>query len=316
MPRFLIAVFTIILSLSSLQAETYVREYTYKASEYDSKVTSRANALDQVKVLLLQEIGTHIRQKISISEDSFGNQLASEDIEAVTAGLTKVEILDEKWNGETFYLKARIEADTDAVLNALEAFRKDTTNESKKQLEALKSKQKELELARAEVKKLRMQLEQSKDAKERKILSKKYQEKLQDASFWEHLTPGIAAFLPAVDQVPASQALPIDGVWTVNTINKRIRIKKGRAFAIDTWLHMFVLKVQPGMVVIKNIKPVIDGEYSGYDLPLLGTWKAKMNKDGSISVTVTTNLFPVNYKLIPVELDNKEWYSKELALLK
>ena len=314
MTRFALATFILFLTFSSSQAESYIRDYTYKASEFDSKVTSRTNALDQVKVLLLQEIGTHIRQKINISEDNSGNQIASEDIEAITAGLTKVEILDEKWNGESFYLKARVEANTDAVLNALESFRKDTSEESKKQLEALRSKQKELELAREEVVKLKEQLEQTKDEKEKKILSKKYKDKLEDASFWEHLTPGIAAFLPTVDQVAASQAMPIDGVWVVDTINKRIRIKEGRAFAIDTWLHMFVLKVQPGMVVIKDIKPLFDGEYSGDDLPLIGTWKAKLNKDRTISVTVTTNLFPVKYKLIPVELDNKKAYEKEMEL--
>ena len=31
--------------------KTFVREYTYQASDYDSKVTSRANALKQVKTL-------------------------------------------------------------------------------------------------------------------------------------------------------------------------------------------------------------------------------------------------------------------------
>lgn len=58
---------------TTIHAKTYIREYTYKASEADSKLSSRTIALDQVKVLLLQEIGTHIRQKISIAKDSSGN---------------------------------------------------------------------------------------------------------------------------------------------------------------------------------------------------------------------------------------------------
>ena len=85
------------LAVSSVQAQTYIRDYTYEASEADSKITSRINALDQVKIILLQEIGTHIRQKINITKDGAGNTYASDDVEAITAGLTKVEIIEEKW---------------------------------------------------------------------------------------------------------------------------------------------------------------------------------------------------------------------------
>ncbi len=84
----------------NLLAEEYIREYTYKASEADSKITSRTIALDQLKTILLQEIGTHIRQEISITKDGSGSTYASEDVEAITAGLTKVEIIEEKWNGK------------------------------------------------------------------------------------------------------------------------------------------------------------------------------------------------------------------------
>ena len=80
--------------ISNVQAETYIRDYTYEASEADSKITSRANALDQVKIILLQEIGTHIRQKLNITKDGEGNTYAREDVEAITAGLTKVEIIE------------------------------------------------------------------------------------------------------------------------------------------------------------------------------------------------------------------------------
>ena len=112
------------LIIPSSQAKNYVRDYTYTASEVDSKVTSRIIALDQVKIILLQEIGTHIRQKMNITKNHTGVVYAQEDVEAITAGLTKVEILEEKWNGKTYYLKAKIEADTDKVLNALDEFKK------------------------------------------------------------------------------------------------------------------------------------------------------------------------------------------------
>lgn len=145
---------------SSLLAETYVREYTYKASEADSKLSSRTIALDQVKVLLLQEIGTHIRQQINITKDDRGNLFASEDVEAITAGLTKVEIIEEKWNGEIYYLKAKIEADTEQIVVVLEQIKKDKSNESLLRLEKLKVNQRKLNLAREEVIQLRNKLSQ------------------------------------------------------------------------------------------------------------------------------------------------------------
>lgn len=125
--------------------------------------------------------------------------------------------------------------------------------------------------------------------------------------------PEIPAFLPMVDSVPATQAMPLDGTWLVNTIRKKIRIEAGRAYAVDDWLHMFVLKVSPGMVVIRDITPTGPGAYSGQDLPLAGGWSAKVQADRSLSVSVAGLLGPANYKLIPIQLDNPQWYSQEMA---
>jgi hypothetical protein len=74
-----------------------------------------------------------------------------------------------------------------------------------------------------------------------------------------------------------------------------------------------VLKVSPGMVVIKDITPTGPGEYSGQDLPLAGGWSAKVQADRSLSVSVAGLLGPANYKLIPIQLDNLQWYSQEMA---
>ncbi|MGK0293230.1 MAG: hypothetical protein ACI9U1_001623 [Porticoccaceae bacterium] len=174
-----------VLTLSAVQAETYIRDYTYKASDIDSKVTSRTNALDQVKIILLQEIGTHIRQQINISKDSSGKTYATEDIEAITAGLTKTEILDEKWNGETYYLKAKIFADTERVLNALDEFKKDTSKETQRQLQELKDNQKKLEITRKEVAQLRKLLSEAKNNTEREHLAATYTKEVNKISLWE-----------------------------------------------------------------------------------------------------------------------------------
>jgi TPR repeat protein len=179
---------------TTLQAETYIREYTYKASEADSKLSSRMIALDQVKVLLLQEIGTHIRQKINITKDGSGSTYASEDVEAITAGLTKVDVLEEKWNGETYYLKAKVEADTQRVLDAIEEYKKSDSNEKMRYIESLKSNERELKKTRDENRNLREQLKQVNAEKQKQIITTKYKNNLNKLSVSPMFIKGWVAY--------------------------------------------------------------------------------------------------------------------------
>lgn len=167
---------------NNVYAESYIRDYTYTASEADSKLSSRIIALDQIKILLLQEIGTHIRQEINISKNGGGETLASEDIEAITAGFTKVDILEEKWNGTEYFLKARIEANTKNVLNALEVFKTHKSEDDKKNLEALKANKLELEEARQRIKNLQKQLNNSNNYKQTKETISLYKKSIEDFS--------------------------------------------------------------------------------------------------------------------------------------
>jgi len=102
--------------------KTFVREYTYQASDYDSKVTSRANALEQVKRLLLEEVSMFIKSEINMSttEVSIGGESELKDfyenkITSITAGITETKILEEKWNGVEYWMKAEITIDPDDV---------------------------------------------------------------------------------------------------------------------------------------------------------------------------------------------------------
>lgn len=124
----------------------------------------------------------------------------------------------------------------------------------------------------------------------------------------------VRALLPMVGDVAPSGSMSLDGIWTINTINKKIRIESGRAYAVDSWLHLFFLKIEPGMVVINDITQTAPGEYSGKDLPLVGEWNAKFETDRSLSVTVAGAMGPVSYKLIPVQIDSEEWFYKEMIV--
>lgn len=121
----------------------------------------------------------------------------------------------------------------------------------------------------------------------------------------------IPAFLPPVSSVPMAEPMSIDGVWTVSTINKNIRFEGGRAYAVDDWMHMLVLHIQPDMVVIKNVKQTASGTYVGDDLPLLAKFKAKLHSNGRMKVKVGA----VAYELIPIELDYPDLMAEELQNL-
>jgi len=55
----LVPIFSLpLVNLASAENKTYIEEYTYMASDIDSKVSSRAIALEQVKRALLKELGT------------------------------------------------------------------------------------------------------------------------------------------------------------------------------------------------------------------------------------------------------------------
>jgi hypothetical protein len=124
--------------------------------------------------------------------------------------------------------------------------------------------------------------------------------------------PKVPAFLPTVEQVPATQPMPLDGTWLVPVIGKKIRIDSGRAYAVDGWTHLFVLDIQPGMVVLKDLVPTGPGQYVGEDLPLMGRLTARVMADQSISVSVAGVLGQANYKLVPVQINNQGWFQQEM----
>lgn len=125
----------------------------------------------------------------------------------------------------------------------------------------------------------------------------------------------VPALLPSRDDVPESEPLPIDGVWTISLLGKRIQIERGRAFAVDPWLHLFVLQVQPDMVVLRNFQRTGAGRYTADDLPLLGPAALELQSDGSIRVSVKGVLGPITYVLTRQSSDDPTSFEAELAAL-
>lgn len=68
---------------------------------------------------------------------------------------------------------------------------------------------------------------------------------------------------------------------------------------MDPWLHLFVLKIEPLIVVLKELRRTGPGQYTGQDLPLMGKLTASLMSDGTLGASGAGALGPANHSLIP-----------------
>lgn len=143
----------LILSLLTQSANAtpvvVIKEDTYQASEFDTKETCKAIALERVKRAVLEELGTYLESETVV--ENF--QLTKDKISTLTAGIVQTKILDEKWKNRTYWLKAKIVADDVQVVKSIDALRKDRSKT--KELEDLRQRTnaqlKEIDRLRAEL---------------------------------------------------------------------------------------------------------------------------------------------------------------------
>ena len=120
--RITFLVFMLLSLASQADVKEFTREYTYSASENDSKVSARKAALVQLQSLVIQEVGVQVQSSFSNQEtldgDDFSRKVQANH-ETFAQALTKTKILKEQWNGETFYIKAKITVDTDNLVEKI-----------------------------------------------------------------------------------------------------------------------------------------------------------------------------------------------------
>jgi len=117
---------------SSKEDKIFTREYTYNSSEDDSKNSSRKKAIQQIKILLTQEIGTHIESYLEIQKKNINGtsyKSIKNEIRSLSAGITKVKVLKEKWNGKTYYIKASVKINEKRTMELLLQSLKDKSSE-------------------------------------------------------------------------------------------------------------------------------------------------------------------------------------------
>ncbi|MCK4688849.1 MAG: tetratricopeptide repeat protein, partial [Candidatus Marinimicrobia bacterium] len=185
-------VFFILLLLSSMsvfaKTKTFIREYTYQASDYDSKVTARVNALEEVKRLLLEEVAVFIKSEFEMSEweKQIGDEIESGEFTekrliSITAGITQTEILEEKWTGVVYWLKAKITIDPNEMKKQLDLILQD-----REKTEELEKTRQMADEAREEIKRLKHELESVKNENEQIVLQNSYKKNVDklDATDW------------------------------------------------------------------------------------------------------------------------------------
>ena len=110
-------------SLIFAETKTFIRDYTYNAGHADSKVTSRTIALEQVKRILLEEIGVYLQSEMTISKEEKNdvyNELTKQEIQSIISGITETKIIEENWDDEKFYIKVSIIVDPEELNKNIE----------------------------------------------------------------------------------------------------------------------------------------------------------------------------------------------------
>lgn len=138
---------TIFLSgISNAEQKTIVKEYSYQAGEQDSKASSRIMAMAQIKRLVLEEAGTYIAGTAVVK----GLQLESDQVNAMTAGIVGLKVIDESWDGKVFYMKAEATIDPDDIAKKLE-----NMAQNQNQIGELENAQQKIDALQAEVESLK-----------------------------------------------------------------------------------------------------------------------------------------------------------------
>ena len=218
----IICIWIISFSIPAIaELKTFVKEYTYQASEIDSKMSSRVIALEQVKRLLLEELGTYLESQTEVKD----YQLTKEQITSITAGIVQTKIVEEKWNGKEYWLKAEITADPKKVAKAVDSLRKD-----RQRMKGLEEANKRASQALREVEKLKKELSSTKKTDKAKL--KQYNKMIDGLS--------------AVDWIQKADSLSNAGKLNeaLLAINKAIELDPGPKIASQCYMDRGFINLQ------------------------------------------------------------------------
>jgi hypothetical protein len=100
---------------ASAETKTVTKQYSYQADEADSKQSARWTAREEARKLLLEELDAYLERVPEVKNFD----LTKDEIVALTAGVTNMEITKETWGNEVYWLEAKISVDADGLIAAL-----------------------------------------------------------------------------------------------------------------------------------------------------------------------------------------------------
>lgn len=228
---------------TSAELKTFIKEYTYQASDFDSRISSRAIALEQVKRLLLEEVGTYLISETEVKDF----QLTKDKITTLTAGIVQAEILTEMWDGKTYYLKAKMSINTQEVTKSLEGMRGNSQKdreleETKRKVDEALKKIKELQEERV----AGQHIESKRKEYSKAVAGLKAKEWIdKGATFMkaEDYESGLNAFNNAIELDPTNSWAYINKGWALSALGDYHQALKelNRAADIDPqnpWIYV------------------------------------------------------------------------------
>jgi tetratricopeptide (TPR) repeat protein len=197
-----------------------------------------------VKRLLLEELGTYLESETEVKNF----QLTRDQITTLTAGIVQTEIIEEKWDGRLYWLKSKITADSDKVVQSINELRKD--RQKTLELESMRKKSDEL---LKENERLRKELTAAKGGN-RETQKAAYDKSIKELSSMEWLEKGhaasdhkeaIKAYSQAIELDPQNarayyfRARSSDKNLAIQDYNKLLEIepKDSEAYLLRAWTY-------------------------------------------------------------------------------
>jgi len=103
---------------SCAKAPSGEMQYTHRAGVLDDEFSSRAIARERVKILLIERLAGRLARNRILADAG----LAGDSIAALAAGLARMEVRGETWDGSSFTIRAAITAPPGKVAVAMKAF--------------------------------------------------------------------------------------------------------------------------------------------------------------------------------------------------
>ena len=83
---------------------SYIREITHDISRYKTIALAKEDAINILRLDLINELGVNVYSETTIKQNSFGRNIGSFELKAVSAGIIKTEIIHESRTGDLLYL--------------------------------------------------------------------------------------------------------------------------------------------------------------------------------------------------------------------